>query len=127
MVYRNPKIPPNYQTIMPYLIIPDASGFITFTQKVFNAIETHKTMRDEKIIMHGEIMIDDCTIMFADCTEMFKPRTAGMFLYVINADETYKKALELGATSIQKPSDQPYGRSCGILDAFGNTWWITSL
>lgn len=127
MMQKNQKIPERYQTVMPYLIIPNAAGFITFTQKVFNASETYKTMRDEKIIMHGEIMIDECTIMFADSTEMYKPRPAGMFLYVADADETYKKAMESGATSIQKPSDQPYGRSCGILDEFGNTWWITSL
>ena len=124
---KNPKIPAHYQTVMPYLIIPDASGFIVFTHSVFNSIETHKSMRDEKIIMHGEIMIGECTIMFADSTEMYKPRPAGMFLYVNNADETYKKALDLDAISIQEPSDQPYGRSCGVLDAFGNTWWITSL
>jgi PhnB protein len=124
---KNPKIPANYQTVMPYLIIPDASGFIIFTQKTFDAIETHRTMRDETIIMHAEIMIGECSIMFADSTEKFEPRPAGMFIYVNNADETYKKALDAGATSIQQPSDQPYGRSCGVLDAFGNTWWITSI
>ena len=124
---KNPKIPAHYQTVMPYLIVPDASGFITFTKNVFNAIEGHKTMRDEKVIMHAEIIIGESTIMLADSTEMYEPRPAGMFVYVDNADETYKKALDAGATSIQKPSDQPYGRSCGVFDGFGNTWWITSL
>ncbi|WP_431200968.1 hypothetical protein ACQ86K_30970 [Mucilaginibacter sp. P19] len=24
------------------------------------------------------------------------------------------------------PADQPYGRSAGVKDPFGNTWWITN-
>ena len=35
------KIPENYQTVMPYLILENAQGFIAFTQKVFGAKETH--------------------------------------------------------------------------------------
>ncbi len=47
------KIPAGYQTVMPYLIIKNAGGFLSFTQKVFNAKEKHKTMRTDTLIMHG--------------------------------------------------------------------------
>jgi uncharacterized glyoxalase superfamily protein PhnB len=124
---RDPKIPANYQTVMVYLILKDASNFIAFTGKVFGAKETYKTMRDDHIIMHAEIMIGDTTIMLADATEQYKPQTAGFFIYVENADETFKTAIDAGATIISKPSDQPYGRSGGVTDMFGNTWWITSI
>jgi uncharacterized glyoxalase superfamily protein PhnB len=124
---RNPSIPANYQTVMVYLILKDAEDFIVFTEKVFGARETYKTMRDEHIIMHAEIMIGETTIMLADATEQYKPRTAGFFIYVENADETFKTAIEAGATIISNPSDQPYGRSGGVTDTFGNTWWITSI
>jgi PhnB protein len=124
---KSPKIPENYQTVMPYLIVKDASKFISFTEKVFGASLTYKEMRDENIIMHAEIMIGRSTIMFADSTDQFGVCPAGLFVYVENADETYRKAIEAGATSIMKPSDQPYGRSGGVEDEFGNTWWITSI
>lgn len=124
---KDTKIPANYQTVMPYLIIKDATKFIAFTKKVFDATLAYKTMRDENIIMHAEIMIGESTIMFADATEKFKPRPAGLFVYVANADETYKIAIESGATIITELSDQPYGRSGGVTDSFGNSWWITSV
>jgi PhnB protein len=120
------KIPDNYQTVMPYLIIEGAEKFIEFTQTVFNAIVTENHARSEGIIMHAEIMIGGSTIMFADVTEHFARRPAGMFVYVENADETYAKALANGAESIMPPADQPYGRSCGIKDPFGNSWWPTT-
>lgn len=123
------KIPKGYQTVMPYLIVNGAANFIDFTKKVFNAIENEKmkSMRDEKTIQHSEITIGDSTIMFADSTEKYEPRTAGLFIYVENADETYKKALDEGAITIMELSDQDYGRTCGVNDPFGNAWWITSV
>lgn len=121
------SLPANYQTVMPYLIVDNAAAFSLFMQEVFNATETHRTNRSAEVIMHGEVMTGGSTIMFADSTSEFQARTAGMFIYVEDADKTFNKALEHGATAIMPPADQPYGRSGGITDPFGNTWWITSL
>ncbi|MDQ6905015.1 MAG: hypothetical protein M3139_18640 [Bacteroidota bacterium] len=41
-----------------------------------------------------------------------------------DADETYKKAIEAGGISITEVADQSYGRSGGVKDPFGNSWWI---
>ena len=120
------KIPEGYQQIMPYLIVKDAPAFMKFMGKVFGATEKFKMMRDEKLIAHAEMVVGESVIMLADATDEFKPRTGGMFIYVENADETYAKALAEGATSIMPPSDQEYGRTCGITDAFGNIWWPTT-
>jgi len=124
---KSQKIPENYQTVMPYLIVKNAASFIDFTQKVFDANLNYKAMRDEKTIMHAEIMIGECTIMFADATDKFRERPAGMFVYVENADETFKKAIDAGAKVVMEVADQTYGRSGGVADPFGNTWWITSV
>ncbi|MEO5908523.1 MAG: VOC family protein [Ginsengibacter sp.] len=121
------KIPKNNQTVMPYIILENAAGFILFTQKVFGAKEISKSMREENVIMHAEIMIGDSTIMFADATEQFKSSNAGLFVYVENADETFKKATREGATVVREITDESYGRSGGIKDPFGNTWWITAV
>jgi uncharacterized glyoxalase superfamily protein PhnB len=122
------KVPDSHQTIMPYLILTGAEKFIEFTRKVFNANETFKTMREDgKTIMHSEIKIGNSTIMFADTTEKIKQQPAGLFIYVENADETYKKAIDEGAATVMELSDQDYGRTCGVADPFGNTWWITAV
>ena len=120
------SIPANYQRIMPYLIIKDGGKFIEFTHNVFGATEQYKHMRDESHIMHAEININGSTIMFADSTSEYPQQNAGMFIYVDSCDETYKKALDNGAESIMPPADQPYGRSAGVKDPFGNTWWLTN-
>jgi PhnB protein len=124
---KNSKIPANYQTVMPYLVVREAAKFIDFTGQVFGAVQTYKAMRDEKTIMHAEIMIGECTIMFADTTAEHRERPAGLFIYVDDADETFKKAVDAGAKVVAGLADQPYGRSGGVQDPFGNTWWITSV
>lgn len=121
------EIPQGYQRLMPYLVIENATGFFNFAQKVFDATDKMRIMRDDTHIMHAELQIGESTIMFADSTEEFKTQTAGLFVYVQDADETYNKALEEGATSLTAMSNQDYGRSGGVTDPFGNVWWITSV
>ncbi len=84
-------------------------------------------MRDEHIVMHAEISIGDSVIMLADATDQFKKQNAGLFIYVDDCDTVFKKALDNNATTLSEPANQSYGRSGGIKDAFGNTWWITSV
>lgn len=120
------KLPDNYQTVMPYLIVEGAAKFIEFTKNVFDAKETHNEARSEEVIRHAEIMIGGSTIMLADATDQFASKPAGMFIYVEDVDATYEKAIEHGAASLMPPAEQGYGRSCGVLDTFGNTWWITT-
>ena len=124
---KNSKIPSNYQTVMPYLITKGAEQFIDFLKNVFDATETYRVMKEEHTVMHAEVMIGECTLMLADSTDRYGPRTAGMFVYVDDADLRFKKAIDAGATIINPVSDQPYGRSGGVTDPFGNSWWITSL
>ncbi len=110
---------------MPYLIVKNALAFLQFVQEVFEGRETHRSMRSEQVVRHAEVMIGNSTIMLADATEQFAVQNAGLFVYVPDADAAYQKALAAGATTVMEPADQSYGRSCGVLDAFGNTWWIT--
>jgi uncharacterized glyoxalase superfamily protein PhnB len=124
---KDANIPAHYQTVMPYLIVKNAAGFMEFMKNIFGAEEIHKVMRDKDTIMHGEIIIGESMIMFADSTPEFGERPAGMFIYVKDADATYHKALAAGAKGTMPPADQPYGRSCGITDPFGNDWWPTSI
>lgn len=120
------NIPIGHQAVMPYLMLEDAVGFIGFVKKVFDAEITHESMRDG-IVGHCEAQIGGSTIMFSNSRDQWTPQTANMFVYVENADETYAKAVENGSQTVMPPDDQDYGRSCGVTDPFGNTWWITSV
>ncbi len=117
------KIPSHYNRLMPYVIIPNGYKFMEFMKKVFGATEQAIVPRSEGIIMHGELRIGEAVIMFADVTEQFEARPAGIFIYVENTDDTYKKALDAGASSLMNPTQQPYGYTCGFHDPFGNDWW----
>lgn len=123
---KNVKIPEGYTQVMPYLIVPDAEGLLKFTVEVFGAKEKMKVLHDNGSIMHAEVFIGNSVIMFANSSDPYPPQPAGLFIYVDNADEVYKRALEAGATSVMELTNQDYGRTSGVLDANGNTWWITS-
>jgi len=121
------KIPEGYETVTPYLIIKNAPAFIAFTKTVFNADVINMHMSDETIIRHAEIKIGNSIIMFADSIEQYPPMPASFFIYVEDADKTYITALNNGAVAVTEMADQSYGRSGGVKDVFGNTWWITSV
>ncbi len=121
------QIPQGYQHLMPYLIINNAGAFLKFMKDVFGATEKMMHMRDETKIMHAELQVGESTVMFADSTDKYKLQTGGFFIYVDDADETYRHALEKGCTSTMELTDMDYGRCGGVIDSFGNTWWITSV
>src|SRR5690625_3688283 len=110
---------------MPYVIVEDASEFLDFTKTVFGAEEKMKTEDKEKI-RHAEIVIGDSTIMLGQSGGQWEPQPAGLYINVESADDTYQKALDAGAATVMELRNEDYGRTCGVLDPCGNTWWITS-
>ena len=120
------NIPNGHQGVMPYLMMEDAAGFIDFIKAVFGAEMLIQDKRGD-IVGHCEARISGSTIMFSQSRNEWKPATANMFVYVDDADVTYAKALENGATTVMPLADQEYGRSCGVTDPCGNVWWITSI
>ncbi|MFP9113243.1 VOC family protein [Flavobacterium sp. RHBU_3] len=118
-------IPQQYLPVMPYIIVDDAVAFLDFCKNVFSALEQLIVPGEsERAIMHGEIRIGDAVIMFAGGSEQWGTKTSGMFIFVNDADAIYNAALQHGATSLMKPTQQNYGYSGGFEDLFGNQWWI---
>lgn len=120
------NLPKQYQQVMPYLILKRIPDFMEFAKQVFDAkvLSVHKDMKGQ--VVHAEITIGDSTIMMGESNDNWEVQNAGLFIYVENADDTYAKALNHGATEVTPLEDQEYGRSGGVKDPFGNTWWITS-
>ncbi|KQS33320.1 glyoxalase/bleomycin resistance/extradiol dioxygenase family protein [Dyadobacter sp. Leaf189] len=123
------KIPNGHQAVMPYLMLDKAVRFQDFVTQVLDGevVSTHFQEDEPTLIKHAEVRIGESTIMFCDSRGEWPAQPANLFVYVENADETYAKALESGATSMMEPADQDYGRSCGVTDPCGNVWWITSV
>lgn len=121
------KIPPQYNRLMPYLIIPGAAKFIEFMKHVFAATEQMTVPGEEGTIMHGEIRLGENVIMLAEASALFPAKPAGMFVYVEKVTEVYEKAIAAGAISIMEPVKKDYGFTCGFTDPFGNDWWPTEV
>ena len=119
------KLPEGYQTVMPYLILDDVAAFIEFTQKVFDAEELAVHKDDSGRIVHAEIQIGGSTIMMGNANEAWQTQPAGLYINVEDADESLQKAIDQGAKVIMPIENKEYGRTCGINDPQGNTWWIT--
>jgi uncharacterized glyoxalase superfamily protein PhnB len=116
----------NTQVVIPYLILPQAKNFYDFVKNVFGGQETHRFLHADQSLMHGQVNIGSSSIMFADSNNQLPPQPAGLYILVDNADETFKKAIDNGSTVIMELADKDYGRTCGVRDPFGNTWWITT-
>lgn len=119
------KIPPQYNRLMPYLIVPGAATFIEFMKQVFSATVQMTVPGEGGTIMHGEIRLGDNVIMLAEASALFPAKPAGMFVYVENVKDVYEKAIASGAVSIMEPVQKDYGLTCGFSDPFGNDWWPT--
>ena len=117
-------VPPQYNQLMPYLIVHTAAKFLGFSKEVFGAIEQLIVPNADGSVMHGELRIGSAVIMFADATGVHKPTSSSLCLIVENVDDVYKKALHSGAVSLSAPEDKEYGRSAGFRDDFGNVWWL---
>jgi PhnB protein len=120
------KIPANYLPVMPYVIVKDAYRFLAFAKKIFGATQQYLAPRSEGVIMHAEIRIEDAVIMFADATEVYLPCTAGIFLYLSNADKVYENVVAAGLKLLIPLEDREYGRGFGFADDFGNQWWVNT-
>lgn len=122
------QFPKEHQTIMPYLIVKGADQFIEFLKKLFDADDQGRVHRSEGNILHAEVNIYGSTVMISETSPRYPVMNAGLFIYVPDTDVTYKRALELGATSAMEPASTQYAnRAAGIKDPYGNTWWLATL
>jgi PhnB protein len=123
------KIFGGFGTITPHLYPERPLDFINFLREAFGGEEIYRAETPEGI-PHAQVRIGDSIVAFAGGgghTGLYTTMRATLHLYVPDTDALYKRALAAGATSIQPPTDQPYGdRSAGVTDPFGNRWFIAT-
>ena len=119
--------PEGYSTVSPYLVLRGAADTIRFLERVFGAEELRRFPDEAGGLMHAEVRIGDSVIMLADGNESWPPIPAYVHVYVADVDETYRRALEAGAESVQEPAQSgDEDRRGGVKDAGGTTWWIAT-
>ena len=128
-------IPEGYHTIIPYLAVDDATGAIEFYKRAFGAKERLRMPMPGGKVGHAELEIGDSVIMLSDPFEQSRTKTpktiggttVGIFIYSEDVDETYKQALDAGATSTQEPEDMFWGdRFARVTDPYGHSWQIAT-
>ncbi|HVO75468.1 MAG TPA: VOC family protein [Ignavibacteriaceae bacterium] len=120
-------VPEGYHTVTPYLLVKNASDFLVFLKKAFDAKEKDIAKGPDGTIMHAVTKIGDSFIMLGEATGKFPAMPTMLYLYVKNTDETYKNALKAGAVSDMEPKDMFWGdRNAGVRDQFGNYWSIAT-
>ena len=76
---------------------------------------------------HAEVRIGDSVVMVGEASADWPPMPAVIHLYQTDADATYRRALDSGATSLREPTNEFYGdRMAGVKDPLGNVWWIAT-
>ena len=120
-------IPEGFHSVTPYLIVREVPQLLAFLKQAFDAQEIMCMPAPDGTIMHAEVRIGDSAIMMGEARGEHKPMPASLYLYVNDADATYKRALQAGATSQMEPSDQFYGdRHASVIDPVGNHWSIAT-
>jgi len=118
---------PDYNAIVPYLVVADAAECIAFCQKVAGMQLIEREDNEDGSIMHSVLRLDDSIIEISDEREGMTICTGMLHVYVDDLDARYEAAISAGASAIQPPTEMPYGeRTCGFTDPWGVQWWLAT-
>ena len=113
-------IPAGWPELIPRIFVDDPECLVAFIKQVFGATGDFHRERP------SELRIGDSMLMVGASTER-GPVSAYLYVYVEDADATYRRALASGATSLEPPQDLPYGdRRAMVRDRWGSTWQIAT-
>jgi uncharacterized glyoxalase superfamily protein PhnB len=107
-----------YRAITPRIVVDDVDAQVEFLRKVFGATA------DVDVGRPAEVRIGDAAIMISSTAER-DPFPGFLYVYVDDADETFRRAVVAGAVVLERPIDTPYGdRRAMVRDPFGNVLQI---
>ena len=107
-----------YRSVTPRVVVDDVVAHVQFLREVFDATGDVEQGRPT------EVHIGDSVIMVSSTDE--RAAVPGfLYVYVDDADEAFRRAVEAGADVLEAPLDTPYGdRRAMVRDSFGNIFQI---
>ena len=112
--------PPGWNTVTPRIMATDAKSLVEFVKQVFGATGDYHPQAP------AELKLGDSIVMVSDAG-VRPPMAACLYVYVADVDAIWQRAIDAGASSIERPANTPYGDRRGIvMDRWGNTWQIAT-
>lgn len=120
--------PFDLHSVTPVIKVEDINTLMDFISGVFDGESRDEPRYDETgRVRHAEMLIGDSVIMMGQPAGGENETVSCLHVYVPNCDIVYKKALLMGATSLETPRMLPHGDKLGaVLDKVGNTWLIVT-
>jgi PhnB protein len=121
--------PDGWPTVNPRIITSEPDQLVGFVKAVFGGTGDFLVNRPT------EIRIGDSMIMISDGSGLREAVSAFLYVYVENVDQTYQRAVEAGAESLESPADLPYWRQKGdgegplgqpVADCFAEAWQVAT-
>jgi uncharacterized glyoxalase superfamily protein PhnB len=107
-----------HHTVTPRMVVADVGGAVEFLRTTFDAAADTPEGRP------AEVRIGDSVVMISSVGER-EAFPAFLYVYVDDADETYRRAIAAGAQTIEAPLDTAYGhRRAMVRDPYGNVFQI---
>ena len=120
-------VPEELGNVTPYLHVNGASDFLAYVVDGLGGDVLFRHPGPDGRVVHAKFRLGDAVLECSDGTEQWPAMPASLHYYVPDADAAYERALHAGGTSIFPTATHPYGeRSGGVLDPFGNKWWIAT-
>jgi uncharacterized glyoxalase superfamily protein PhnB len=129
-------IPDGYHAVTPAITVRDGAQVIDFYKRAFGAKELMRIPGpDHKSIMHAEVKIGDSIVMLSDEQPGMGCRapasvggpTGYLYIYVPDADATFKQAVGAGAKVVMPLTDMFWGDRFGqVEDPSGHRWGLAT-
>ena len=112
--------PLGWHTVTPRLFADDPLGLVDFIKGTFGATGGFLEARP------SELRLGDSIVMVSG-SEARGSSAACLYVYVPDVDDAYTRALERGASCVEKPQLMHYGdRRCVVKDSWNNLWQIAT-
>ena len=122
-------IPDGFTTVTPSLVMKDCKKAIDFYKKALGAQELMRMPGPDGKMMHAEIKVGNSHVMMNDeimgskSAETLGASPVTFYLYVEDADSSFKKAIAAGCKEIMPVADMFWGDRMGaVSDPFGYKW-----
>jgi PhnB protein len=130
-----PNLPPGMHQLSPHLVCDGAADAIDFYVRAFGGEELMRLPGEDGRIMHACVVVNGSSVLLVDENReygLLGPKALGgspvvIHLVVPDADATFARAVEAGATVRAPVAEMFWGDRYGVLeDPFGHVWSIAT-